>query len=217
MPYQTEKTKEQIEKLYEEHQTFLIVCVYSTLFINDICCGLVIDAMEKMKKSKYYRHKAKQYVNKIDIERRNYEKMMNKIVEKAGKSEYFANSNERFSEGVVDDITRLHFAFKQVFDREHLDDSSLLAYVETARTLCEFSCKCTDKRMEEMARIGAEFKNTPLLYLRMTKLSKLLDEVMDTFKPGKKINLDIEECQRALDVVMLKMGDIDAIANAINE
>ncbi len=215
MPYQTGMTREKAEKLYNKHQAIIIASVYNTLFTNDICCGQIIDAVYELKKSKYYKFRMKQIINQVEKEQRLYEKMMNGIIGKKKLCEFFADSNERFLDNVQDDITRLYFSFKGVFDREGFGDSALMAKIETARTLCEFSCYQLDARVKDLTKVGVEFKHTPLSYLRLSKLSKLLDEAMDCFKPGRKINLDIEECQRALDVVMMKLGDINVIAKAI--
>ena len=216
MPLQTTMNRHRAEKLYNEHQAIIVVSVYNTIFTNDICCGQIIDAVDAVKKSKFYKHRMKQCINLIEKEQRRYEKMINAIIGKKDMCNFFADSNDRFLENIEDDITKLHFAFKQVFDREKMEDSSLLAKVEVARTLCEFSCYQLDRRIADLAKVGAEFKNIPLSYLRLTTLSHLLSEAMDEFKPGKKINLDIDECQRALDVVMIKLGDVNAIANAIH-
>ena len=82
MPLQTTMNRQRAEKLYNEHQAIIVVSVYNTIFTNDICCGQIIDAVDAVKKSKFYKHRMKQCINLIEKEQRRYEKMINAIIGK---------------------------------------------------------------------------------------------------------------------------------------
>lgn len=215
LPHQTRMTVEKAKQVYNEHINIITASVYNALFTNDICCGLIIEAVDDMKRSTYYKQKMKRYVNMLDSERRSYEKMMNKIVNGKGLSLMFADFNEKFLESVQGDISHLCDVFKRIVKDEDVKEYELIAKMETARTLCEFSCYQLDQRIRDLSKAGISHNNYSLSYLRLTNISRLLDLIMYEFKPGKKILLDTDECQKALDIVMLKLGDVNEIANAI--
>lgn len=73
-------TKEQANRIISEHEVMVVGCTYNVLFTNDIVCGLVIDALEAVRKSPLYRQKTKQEVNQVEREKTKYEKLVNSVI-----------------------------------------------------------------------------------------------------------------------------------------
>lgn len=213
MPFQEGMTRERELAALNKNIEVIVSVVYNILLTNDICCGKIIEAVDEIKKSKYYSFKMKEHVNKLDKERRRYEKYMNSIIKDLGW--YFADLNDNFMDTVANDIDILYFSMKKVFDREKYEDSSMLAKVELARSLCEFSCCQYDNRIQELKSIDRALVYVPIDYLRLTNMYYLIRKVMSEFKHVKNISEGIEECQAALNVVMRKMGDFDEIVNTL--
>ena len=91
-------TKEEVNKIIEENEAMVIGCTYNVLFTNDIVIGQVVEAVETIKRSPLYRMKTKQLINKVEIVRRKYERMVNEVI--GGRCTFFADANDIFLEDI---------------------------------------------------------------------------------------------------------------------
>lgn len=57
---------ETARKVINKHESIVVLCTYNILFTNDICCGQMIECMQAMKRTPYYRHSFKRYLNEAD-------------------------------------------------------------------------------------------------------------------------------------------------------
>lgn len=198
---------------YEKHATVLI---YNLMYTNDIVSGHVHDALAEFAKSRYCRHEKKMLAGKVERFRLNYEKkIFSVITDLAG---FFGDSADRFMDAadIEKDIDVLYWSLKQVFDDAGVEDSALLARMETARALLDVSVQQFDWRMKEMQAIDSGFARIKIDYLCMRDADVTMNRLMDSFRFGKDINLNTDRVKRALEIVSRKFADVKAIEKSIS-
>lgn len=207
-------TREQANKIIAENEAMVIGCTYNVLFTNDIVIGQTLDAIEYVKKSPLYRMKTKQIINRIEVEMRKYKRLVNSVI--GERSAFFADANDIFLEDIQKHIDILYWSIKREFDRCNLEHSDILARLELARTLCRFGCLQLDKREDELQKKDSRFKRFCIGYIRQTALLHALNEVMLTMNIPCTVNLDTEDCSRAINILSVKLADAEIIAKAIS-
>lgn len=206
-------TRERASRIISRHESMVVACTYNILFTNDICCGQVIEALQAMKRTPHYRHEAKMHMNRAEKARKHYERVLNRVI--SDRCDFFADANDKFLQNVSPHVEVMYYSIKRELDRHGIEYSSEVARMELARTLCRFACVQFDRRMEHLRRTDGRFACFTLGYLRLTELDTELDAAMDSVRVGRKVDLNTEECQMAMDALSLKLGDIELIANAI--
>lgn len=171
-------TKEEANNIIAENEAMVIGCTYNVLFTNDIVIGLTIEAVESIRKSPLYRFDTKRKVNIVEKDRLKYERMINEVI--GNTSSFFADANDIFLEDIQKHVDILYYSIKREFDKVNLSFSDIIARMELARTLCEFSCLQLDKREEELQEKDKRFKKFGIDYLRLTNLLRSLSETMKT-------------------------------------
>lgn len=207
-------TKEEANNIIAENEAMVIGCTYNVLFTNDIVIGLTIEAVESIRKSPLYRFDIKRKVNIVEKDRLKYERMINKVI--GNTSSFFADANDIFLEDIQKHVDILYYSIKREFDKVNLSFSDIIARMELARTLCEFSCLQLDKREEELQEKDKRFKKFGINYLRLTNLLRSLSETMKTLNAPCTVNLNTEECTKAINILSVKLADANTIAKAIS-
>lgn len=207
-------TQDQATQIVSKYEPLVVLATYNILFTNDIVCGNVIDSIAELKKTSLYRQRVKQLANKADDARKSYEKLVNEIV--SDRCTFFADANDVFSEEISKHIQILYYCIKREFDRHKFPQSDIIAKLETARTLCEFSCQQFDKRLEELREKDRRFRGFHLDYLRLTNLLRLMNELIHSFRLPCTVDLNTPECLTAIDVLAQKLVNGDLIAKAIS-
>ena len=207
-------TKEEANNIIAENEAMVIGCTYNVLFTNDIVIGLTIEAVESIRKSSLYRFDTKRKVNIVEKDRLKYERMINEVI--GSTSSFFADANDIFLEDIQKHVDILYYSIKREFDKVNLSFSDIIARMELARTLCEFSCLQLDKREEELQEKDKRFKKFGIDYLRLTNLLRSLSETMKTLNVPCTVNLNTEECTKAINILSVKLADANTIAKAIS-
>lgn len=207
-------TKEEANNIIAENEAMVIGCTYNVLFTNDIVIGLTIEAVESIRKSPLYRFDTKRKVNIVEKDRLKYERMINEVI--GNTSSFFADANDIFLEDIQKYVDILYYSIKREFDKVNLSFSGIIARMELARTLCEFSCLQLDKREEELQEKDKRFKKFGIDYLRLTNLLRSLSETMKTLNVPCTVNLNTEECTKAINILSVKLADANTIAKAIS-
>lgn len=202
------------KKVISKHENLVVLCTYNILFTNDICCGQMIECLQAMKRTPYYRHSFKRYLNEADKSRREYEKIVNSVI-RPDLGEFFADCNDRFVEEVNKHVEMLYWQFKQVLDDKALVYSAELARFELARTLCDYACLQFDIRMNELKEKDPMFKGFTMEYLKLSNEKRLMNLASDNLKIGEMVDMNTERCTAAFDVLVRKLSDGGIIANAI--
>lgn len=202
------------KKVISKHENLVVLCTYNILFTNDICCGQMIECLQAMKRTPYYRHSLKKYLNEADKSRREYEKVVNSVI-RPDLGEFFADCNDRFVEEVNKHVEMLYWQFKQVLDDKALVYSAELARFELARTLCDYACLQFDIRMNELKEKDPMFKGFTMEYLKLSNEKRLMNLASDNLKIGEMVDMNTERCTAAFDVLVRKLSDGGIIANAI--
>lgn len=207
-------TKEEANNIIAENEAMVIGCTYNVLFTNDIVIGLTIEAVESIRKSPLYRFDTKRKVNIVEKDRLKYERMINEVI--GNTSSFFADANDIFLEDIQKYVDILYYSIKREFDKVNLSFSDIIARMELARTLCEFSCLQLDKREEELQEKDKRFKKFGIDYLRLTNLLRSLSETMKTLNVPCTVNLNTEECTKEINILSVKLADANTIAKAIS-
>lgn len=207
-------TKEEANNIITENEAMVIGCTYNVLFTNDIVIGLTIEAVESIRKSPLYRFDTKRKVNIVEKDRLKYERMINEVI--GNTSSFFADANDIFLEDIQKHVDILYYSIEREFDKVNLSFSDIIARMELARTLCEFSCLQLDKREEELQEKDKRFKKFGIDYLRLTNLLRSLSETMKTLNVPCTVNLNTEECTKAINILSVKLADANTIAKAIS-
>lgn len=207
-------TKEEANNIIAENEAMVIGCTYNVLFTNDIVIGLTIEAVESIRKSPLYRFDTKRKVNIVEKDRLKYERMINEVI--GNTSSFFADANDIFLEDIQKHVDILYYSIKREFDKVNLSFSDIIARMELARTLCEFSCLQLDKREEELQEKDKRFKKFGIDYLRLTNLLRSLSETMKTLNVPCTVNLNTEECTKEINILSVKLADANTIAKAIS-
>lgn len=207
-------TKEQANRIISEHEAMVVGCTYNVLFTNDIVCGLVIDAVEAVRKSPLYRQKTKQEVNQVEREKTKYEKLVNSVI--GDRISFFADANDSFLEDVQKHVEVLYWSIKREFDQHGVKHSDVVARVEIARTMADFACKQLDQREAELQEKDARFKRFNIGYIRQTDLYNALRKLTRTLGVPCKIDLNTPDCLLAINILSKKLADAKIIAKAIS-
>lgn len=206
-------TTEEAANIVSRHEPLVVVCTYNILFTNDIVMGLIIESTEMTKKTPIYRQKTKQLILALEKGRKDYEKIINEII--GDKDEFFADANECFSFDVMPHLDTLYYSIKNEFDKARVPYSSVISKLEQARTMAGFSCAQYDKRMEELKKTDVQLGRFALQYLRISNISRVLDEIMRSIHVECTVQLDNTPAAKALDIVSMRLANIDSIAKAI--
>lgn len=207
-------TQDQATQIVSKYEPLVVLATYNILFTNDIVCANVIDSIAGLKKTSLYRQRIKQLAGKADDARKDYEKLVNEII--SDRCAFFADANDVFSERINKHIQILYYCIKREFDKYKIPQSDIIAKLETARTLCDFSCQQFDKRLEELREKDHRFRGFHLDYLRLTNLLRLMNELIQAFRLPCTVDLNTPECLTAIDVLAQKLVNGDLIAKAIS-
>lgn len=207
---------ETAKNIISKYENLVVLCTYNILFTNDICCWQVIECLQQMKRTPYYKHTFKKFLNDVEKARRAYERMINRVIG-ADKGDFFTECNDKYMEEVNKHVETLYWQFKQVLDNipGGVEYSSELARFELARTMCEYACLQFDERIAELRKKDTGFNGFTLEYLRLTNVSRLMNAASECLKIGKTVNMNTEKCTAAFDVLIRKLSDVENIANAI--
>lgn len=108
-------TTDTATRIISKHESLVVLCTYNILFTNDICCWQIIECLQAMKRTPYYKHTFKKFLNDAEKARRAYEKTINSVIG-ADRGDFFADCNDRYLEKVNKHVEMLYWQFKQVLD-----------------------------------------------------------------------------------------------------
>ena len=162
----------------------------------------------------YYRQDFKRYLNDAEKARKEYERIVNRVIG-MDRSEFFADCNDKYMEEVNKHVDMLYWQFKQTLDDNKISYSAEVATFELARTLCEYACIQFDERMDELKKKDVRFKGFTLEYLKLSNVSRLINLASDNLKIGAMVDMNTERCTVAFDVLIRELSNAENIANAI--
>lgn len=187
-----------------EREALISTVSYNIMATNDLACATVIFALFRLRKSPFYRFRVKQLANKVEYERRKYEKVINTLM---------ADSNDIFMDAIQDEIDALFNSIKSEYDKACVEDSELFSWLEMARTMCDYSCCQLKYRRQEMIAKDPSFKRLKFAHLDLNKMSQLMNELMKALVPDVDLNTDA--CNKAIRELGKKLIDPDIIAKAL--
>lgn len=203
---------EELKDAIVKNEVYISKITHSILFTNDITVSYCLDALSKLKRSKYYVRDIKRMANKAEAEMVAYEKRLGRML--FASSNLFADANEKFLSFVDNDLKKLYYCIKFEYDKLKIADSELFSLLRMASELCNLSDAQTDVRVQEFGIIDARFKRMDYSHLSLKKLRKAMSCLLD-----KMPKVDIESSQSvnlAFDIFLKKIADDKLLFDAID-
>lgn len=131
-------------EVFEELNTLINLVVGAT---NTIAGKAMFDAIEKIKETSLFKHDIKYNLNQCRKLYFSYEKrhLMNFEENKRLFLDYLDNAEE----SIQKDVDKLRTSIKKLLDKYEETESELKSYIETSRTLLEYSCYIYDVQINE--------------------------------------------------------------------
>lgn len=175
-------TTEKADRLIEEYKAQTTGVIYNIMSINNAASGCVFDAMNEVRRSKYYHHQVKQLERKIERCRLNYEKVLNSVIKDCNV--FLANYFDGFAEDLDFKLQIMFWTIKNMYDKDNVEDSAMKTRVKMAYEMTGMAITIFDRRMEEMRKEDIRFARFNLSYLRLTELFRLLEMLDDILCPA---------------------------------
>lgn len=192
----------------------LAAVMYNLVCTNDITSGLMLDAHNMLQKNEMYKRSIKAMANRIEQARRKYEKRVNYVMREASWS--FSLCNDiYYDEELQKDIEVLYFQFKNELDKKGIQNSDVIARMELARSMLDYSARQFDTRCRAVERDCKMRINDRLQFLDLHGLSSMYDSMMDMIHIGCAVDFNTEMCRKAFDIVINKLADGERIARAM--
>lgn len=191
-----------------------VTCLYNILFSNDMACSRIVDLLQAIRKASNISFQTEQASIRLEKQMRDYEKKMNKVY--SIRASFIADANQIIEDALSIDINSLKDTVKHKFIESKCSNPVLMTAIEMARLFIYIAINGFDRRIKEM-----EERNIPdsgnLLYLRLTKFSKPIDELFRLAFDGVPINLNNKKSRKAIRSIVKKLTDAHLIANAIKK
>lgn len=190
----------------------ITICAYNTMFFNDIAHSSAFDLMAYMKKSPIYRHEIKRVVNTLEKELKKYTSLMKRLsTTKDGL--FYADICDNMADFIGDDVLKLEYSIKNALDKEKIENSSILAKIETARCLAWGACINLDMRERNIR------KEIPVDLSEMRPIAKLIERLSSILYEHKTRTVDFNQdqnCLLAFRIIQKKLLNGHKIADCIN-
>lgn len=192
----------------------ITVCAYNIMFFNDIAHSSAFDLMAYMKKQPIYRHEIKKIVNTLEKELKKYTSLMKRIsTTKDGL--FYADICDNMTDLIGDDISKLEYSIKNALDKEKIENSLMLAKIETARCLSWGACINLDMRERDIRKeISVD-----LSQMRLTPIARQIEKLSTILYERKKRTVDFNQdknCLLAFRIIQKKLLNGHKIADCIN-
>lgn len=193
----------------------ITVCAYNLMFFNDIAHSSAFDLMAYMKKLPIYRHEIKKIVNSLEKELKKYTSLMKRLsTTKDGL--FYADICDNMNDFIGDDIIKLEYSIKNALDKEKIENSAMLAKVETARCLTWGACINLDMREKDIR------KEMPvnLSDMRLTSIARQIEKLSSILYERKPRTVDFNQdknCILAFHIIYKKLLNGHKIADCINQ
>lgn len=207
------ETEEERKERHTATATF-----YSVLFINDIVGNVVVDFVAAARQdAELYRLTDKRNIEQVESARQAYEQRLQKVAKYYGY--YLYDMMDYVEERTRQDVFFYRNSIQLQFTRNKLPKYSLLALLETARSLAWYACQLCDKRIQS---IGAyEDLTFNLGRCRITELHNKLTQLADNWYKRycpKGVTISLYKDMNAANGVQIianKVESGDMIAAAI--
>lgn len=199
----------------EKYSDRITVCAYNLMFFNDIAHSAAFDLVSYMKKQPIYKREIKKIVNTIEKLLKKYTSLM-KTLSTTSDGVFYANICDNMTDILDGDVVKLEDSIKNVLDKNKIDNSAMLAKIETARCLCWGSCINIDMRQSDIRKeIPVDLSD-----MRMTAISHQIELLADILFSNKPRTVDFnkdENCLLAFRIIQKKLLNGQYIADCINQ
>lgn len=187
------------------------VVVFSMLFINDIACGALVEAVAQLRKSPRYAYKFKYDVGQIERFRKQYECTLAKILRKHRYA--YMEMCDAYTEGAQRYLDVLFYSLRNMYLKEQVQEVDAYTRFQYARILVTYAAVAFVKRIPQaVATLGGQVRFAFLDFRR-------LQHFMDTFAEAhmKGVDIYLEEVQKAVNVLTRYFDRGEPVADAVNK
>lgn len=192
-------TKEEADNLIKKFERHATIAIYNLMYTNDFVSGYVNDVLQEFSKTNYCRFERKKIVRQIQKHRLEYERKIYSVAKDLAG--FFGDTAERFieSSGVEEAVEVLFWSIKQVLDDNGVNDSLLIAKMDTARALLDVSTQQYNWRIKDLNELDPSFSLIKLDYLCLLDADKAMNRLMDTFAFEHSVNMNTKMVQVCIE------------------
>lgn len=190
----------------------LKICTYNMIYVNDLACQCILELKEHCPKND---KEALKKIYALEKRVRAYDALMAKIVD--DKIDFLADFNLYMDEQVQSKVEGLKNSMESFLRSKDVGNYEFIAYVETARTMVEYSIKIIEKRIESLKASVPDIRI--MKSYRLMDIQRVIEDLSNwASRKVQGINLnDSPEILNSFSNVNEALTDANIIVKAINE
>ena len=201
----------------KEERDELGVIMYNIMFTNDICNSAVYDALERLRKTKYFRNGVKRWWNVCSREIKDYNRKLDEHT--GGKIDFVAELNDSFADDFQNDMLKLYATVQNEFNRKRIPESELMSYLWVADVFVNGACNNCDQSLAMNPNITGYTKS--FRWMRLTRLMKAYTHMMSELRKMTGVEITDEtdslNIYNGFKIVANKLADPQRIIDKCNE
>lgn len=190
----------------------IAICAYNIILFNDIAHSTAFDLVAYIKKLPIFRHEVKKITKQLEKQLKQYTKFTGELSSVSSPA-FYADVCDNISDIVFNDVKKLEFSIKSLLDKHKVEDSMLIAKIETARCMTLGACINLDMREKDIR------KELPvnLSDMRITHIANSIDRLSSILNKNYVDFSQNQEILNAYRIIQRKLLNVKNIAYAINE
>lgn len=190
----------------------LKICLYNMIYVNDLVCQCIQELRGKCPKED---KEALKKIYALEKRVREHDNIMSKII--GDQIDFLADFNLYMDEQVQSKVEYFRNAISEYLRSKSVGNYVFIAYVETARTMAEYSIKIIEKRIDTLKTSIPDIKT--MRSYRLMDIKRIIEDLSNW--ASRKINdvdlNDSPEVMNAFNKVNEVLTDANILVSAINE
>lgn len=190
----------------------LKICTYNMIYVNDLACQCILELRGHCPKED---KEALKKIYALGKRVREHDSLMAKIVD--DKIDFLADFNLYMDEHIQPKVESFREAISHFLMRKNVGTYEFISYVETARTMIEYSIKIIDKRIANLRKFVPDI--SIMKNYRLMDIQRVIEDLSNwASRKVQGINLnDSPEILNSFSNVNEALTDANIIVKAINE
>lgn len=190
----------------------LKICLYNMIYVNDLVCQCIQELRGKCPKED---KEALKKIYALEKRVREHDNIMSKII--GDQIDFLADFNLYMDEQVQSKVEYFRNAISEYLRSKSVGNYVFIAYVETARTMTEYSIKIIEKRIDALKMCIPDIK--AMRNYRLMDIKRIIEDLSNW--ASRKINdVDLNDSTGIIDSFKKLnevLTDANILVNAINE
>lgn len=187
------------------------VVVFSMLFINDIACGAIVEAVAQLRKSPRCERQFKYGVGQLDSFRKNYERRLAKILRQHRYG--YMEMCDIYTEGAKPRLDVMFYSLRNLYLKAKVQEVDAFTRFQYARILVTYAAVAYAKRIPQaVAALGGSGR---FAFLDFRQLQRYMDSFAEAHMEG--VDIYLEEVQHAVNSLTRYFDRGEPVADAVNK